>query len=160
MSVDWTNSDGLEVRFTGPEANQSGAGVSTLGAVKNLIVDFTFSEAITAAAWSHEAFIPAYSYIKSATLIVTEAANTAGTATLTIGLAQKDGTVIDADGIDVAIAETVLDDTNIVVKCDGALAGGTVTIGAANGYIYTTPTTGSDAFTAGKGRLVIEYIEV
>jgi hypothetical protein len=159
MSVDWTNADGLEVRFTGPEANQSGAGVSTLGAVKNLIVDFTFSEAITAAAWSHEAFIPAGSYIKAATLIVTEAANTSGTATLTIGLAEKDGTVIDADGIDATIAETVLDDTNIVVKCDGALAGGTVTIGAKNGYVYTTPTTGADAFTAGKGRLVIEYIE-
>jgi hypothetical protein len=158
--ADWNNSDGLEVRFKNPEAGQTGAGLSTLGAVKNLILDFNFATAITAAADGHEAFIPAYSYIKSATLIVTEAANTAGTATLTIGLAQKDGTVIDADGIDVAIAETVLDDTNIVVKCDGALAGGTVTIGDKNGYIYTTPTTSSDAFTAGRGRLVIEYIEV
>ena len=120
--ADWTNADGLEVRFTNPEAGQTGAGVSTLGAVKNLVLDFTFANAITAAADSHEAFIPAGSYIKSATLIVTEAANTAGTATLTIGLAEKDGTPIDADGIDAAIAETVLDDTNIVVKCDGALA--------------------------------------
>lgn len=158
--ADWTNSDGLEVRFTNPEAGQTGAGVSTLGAVKNLVLDFTFADAITAAADGHEAFIPAGSYIKSATLIVTEVANTSGTATLTIGLAEKDGTPIDADGIDAAIAETVLDDANIVVKCDGALAGGTVHIGDKNGYVYTTPTTGADAFTAGKGRLVIEYIEV
>jgi hypothetical protein len=159
MSVDWTNSDGLEIRFTGPEANQSGAGVSTLGAVKNLIVDFTFSEAITAAAWSHEAFIPAGSYIKAATLVVTEAATSGGTATLTIGLAKKDGTVIDADGIDATIALADLAAAK-VVKCDGALSGGVTSVGADNAYVYTTPTTSSNAFTAGKGRLVIEYIEV
>ena len=52
MSVDWTNSDGLEVRFTGPEANQSGA-ESVGGAIKNLVVDFDFATAITAAAFSH-----------------------------------------------------------------------------------------------------------
>lgn len=158
MSVDWTNSDGLEIRFTGPEANQSGAEVVG-GATKELVVDFTFSEAITAAAWAHESYIPAGSYIKSATLIVTEAATSGGTATLTIGLAQKDGSVIDADGIDATIALADLAAAK-VVKCDGALAGGVASIGSANGYVYTTPTTSSNAFTAGKGRLVIEYIEV
>jgi hypothetical protein len=159
MSVDWTNSDGLEVRFTGPEAEQSGAGVATLGATKELIVDFNFATAITAAAWSHEAFIPAGSYIVGAYLSVTTAATSAGTATLTIGLAQKDGTVIDADGIDATIALAALGAAK-VVRCDGALSAGTASIGAANGYVYTTPTTAGDAFTAGRGKLVIEYIEV
>jgi hypothetical protein len=155
MSVDWTNSDGLEVRFTGPEAEQSGAGLSTMGATKELIVDFNFATAITAAAWSHEAFVPAGSYIKKATLIVTTAmAGTSGT--LTIGLAQKDGTVIDADGIDATIAQADLD-TNEVVLCNGALAGGTLSIGSANGYVYTTL---GGTVTAGRGRLVVEYIEV
>jgi len=154
MSVDWTNSDGLEIRFTGPEANQSGAEVIG-GASKEVIVDFDFATAITAAAWAHESYIPAGSYIRAATLIVTTAmAGTSGT--LTIGLAQKDGTVIDADGIDVAIAQADLG-TDEVVLCNGALAGGTLSIGSANGYVYTTL---GGTVTAGRGRLVIEYIEV
>ena len=158
--ADWTNSDGLEVRFVNPESGQTGAGVSTLGAVKNLVLDFNFATAITAAADGHEAFIPAGSYIKSATLIVTTAATSAGTATLSIGLAQKDGTAINSTGIDSAIALSALDAVTEVVKCDGTLAGGTASIGANNGYVYTTPTTGADAFTAGRGKLVIEYIEI
>lgn len=158
MSTDWTNSDGLEVRFTGPEAGQTGA-ESVGGAIKELVVDFDFATAITAAANAHESFIPAGSYILSATLIVTTAATSGGTATLTIGLSQKDGTVIDADGIDATIALADLAAAK-VVKCDGALSGGVASIGAANGYVYTTPTTAGNAFTAGRGRLVIEYIEV
>jgi hypothetical protein len=154
MSVDWTNSDGLEVRFTGPEANQSGA-ESVGGAIKNLVVDFNFAEAITAAAWSHESYIPAGSYILSATLIVTSAM-TGSSGTLTIGLAQKDGTVIDADGIDAAVAQATLI-ASAVVKCDGALAGGTAAIGAADGYVYTSL---GGTVSGGRGRLVIEYIEV
>lgn len=154
MSVDWTNSDGLEVRFTGPEANQSGA-ESVGGATKELVVDFNFAEAITAAAWAHESFIPANAYIKSATLIVTSAM-TGSSGTLTIGLAQKDGTVIDADGIDAAVAQATLI-ASAVVKCDGALAGGTAAIGAADGYVYTSL---GGTVSGGRGRLVIEYIEV
>ena len=159
MSTDYTNSDGLEIRFSGPEAGQTGASVATLGAVKNLVVDFDFGTAITAGSDAHEAFIPAGSYITDAYLIVTTAATSAGTATLTIGLAQKDNTVIDADGIDATIALAALGASK-VVRCDGVLAGGTASIGAANGYVYTTPTTSNDAFTAGRGKLVIEYIEV
>lgn len=156
--ADWTNSDGLEVRFVNPEAGATGAELVG-GAIKEMVVDFDFATAITAAADGHESFIPAGSYILSATLIVTTAATSAGTATLTIGLAQKDGTVIDADGIDATIALAALGATK-VVKCDGALAAGTASIGSANGYVYTTPTTAGDAFTAGRGKLVIEYIEV
>ncbi len=154
MSVDWTNADGLEVRFTGPEANQSGAEVVG-GATKELVVDFNFAEAITAAAWSHESYIPAGAYIKSATLIVTSAM-TGTSGTLTIGLAQKDGTVIDADGIDATVAQATLI-ASAVVKCDGALAGGTVAIGSADGYVYTSL---GGTVTGGRGRLVIEYIEI
>lgn len=153
--ADWTNSDGLEVRFVNPEAGQTGAGVSTLGAVKNLVLDFNFATAITAAADGHEAFIPAGSYIKSATLIVTSAM-TGTSGTLTIGLAQKDGTAIDADGIDVAIAQADLEASE-VVKCNGDLAGGVLSTGAYNGYVYTTL---GGTVTGGRGRLVIEYIEV
>lgn len=156
--ADWTNSDGLEVRFNGPEAGATGAQMVG-GAAKELVLDFDFATAVTAAADGHEAFVPAGSYIKKATLIVKDAATSSGTATLTIGLAQKDGTVIDADGIDATIALAALGAAKVVL-CDGALAGGTASVGANNAYVYTTPTTAGDAFTAGTGRLVIEYIEV
>jgi hypothetical protein len=153
--ADWNNPDGLEVRFKNPEAGQTGAGVSTLGAVKNLVLDFDFATAITAAADGHEAFIPAGAYIKSATLIVTTAM-TGTSGTLTIGLAQKDGSVIDADGIDAAVAQATLI-ASAVVKCDGLLAGGTVAIGAANGYVYTSL---GGTVTGGRGKLIVEYIDI
>ena len=154
MSTDWTNGDGLEVRFAGPEAEQSGAGVSTLGAVKDLVVDISnMATDITAAAFSHEASIPAGSYIVGAFLRVTSAM-TGSTGTLTIGLAQKDGTAIDADGIDVAIAQADLA-AGKAVKCDGALVAGTATVGSANAYVYTTK---GGTVTAGAAKLVIQYI--
>lgn len=152
--ADWTNSDGLEVRFTNPEGGATGA-QAVGGATKELIVDFDFATAITAAADGHEAFIPAGAYIKSATLIVT-AAMTGTSGTLTIGLAQKNGTVIDADGIDATVAQATLI-ASAVVKCDGALAGGTAAIGAADGYVYTSL---GGTVTGGRGRLVIEYVEI
>lgn len=152
--ADWTNSDGLEVRFTGPEAGQTGAGVETDGAVKELVLNISdMSEAITAAADGHEAFIPAGSFIVEAFLKVTSAM-TGTSGTLTIGLAQKDGTAIDADGIDVAIAQADLA-ANKAVVCNGALVGGTATIGAANGYVYTTL---GGTVTGGACKLVIRYI--
>lgn len=152
--ADWTNSDGLEVRFNGPEAGQTGAGVETDGAVKELVLNITdMSTNITAAADSHEAFIPAGSFIVDAYLKVTTAmAGTSGT--LTIGLAEKDGTVIDADGIDVAIAQADLAAGKAVV-CDGALVRGTATVGSANAYVYTAK---GGTVTAGAGKLVIRYI--
>ena len=154
MSVDWTNSDGLEIRFVGPEAEQGGAGVSTLGAVKDLVVDISnMATDITAAAFSHEASIPAGSYIIGAYLRVTSAM-TGSTGTLTIGLAQKDGTPIDADGIDVAIAQADLA-AGKAVKCDGALVGGVATTGSAPAYVYTTK---GGTVTAGAAKLVIQYI--
>ncbi len=154
MSTDWTNSDGLEIRFTGPEAGQTGADVSTLGAVKELVVDITdMSTNITAAADGYESFIPAGSFIVNAYLKVTTAmAGSSGT--LTIGLAQKDGTVIDADGIDATVAQADLAAGKAVV-CDGALVRGTATVGSANAYVYTAK---GGTVTAGAGKLVIEYI--
>ncbi len=152
--ADWTNSDGLEVRFNGPEAGQTGASVSTMGAAKQLVVDIAdMSTDITAAADGNEAFIPAGSFITNAYLKVTSAM-TGTSGTLTIGLAQKDGTAIDADGIDVAVAQADLAADKAVV-CNGALVRGTATVGSANAYVYTTK---GGTVTAGAAKLVIEYI--
>ena len=152
--ADWTNSDGLEIRFNGPEAGQTGASVDTCGGVKEVILDIAdMSAAITAAADGHEAFIPAGSFIVEAFLKVTSAM-TGTTGTLTIGLAQKDGTVIDADGIDATIAQADLA-ANKAVVCDGALVGGTATIGSADGYLYTSL---GGTVTGGAAKLVVRYI--
>ena len=158
--ADWTNSDGLEVRFNGPEAGQTGAGVETDGAVKELILDISdMSTNITAAADGHEAFIPAGSIIVQAFLKVTTAmAGSSGT--LTVGLAQKDGTVIDADGI---LTSTLGTQANLAgtkgLLCDGALAAASsgvyTNVGTANAYVYTTK---GGTVTAGAGKLVIRYI--
>lgn len=152
--ADWTNSDGLEIRFDGPEAGQTGAGVSTMGAAKQLVLDIAdMATDITAAADSNEAFIPAGSYITNAYLKVTSAM-TGTSGTLTIGLAQKDGTVIDADGIDAAVAQADLAADKAVV-CNGALVRGTATVGSADAYVYTAK---GGTVTAGAAKLVIEYI--
>lgn len=148
------NSDGLEVRYSNPKAGQTGARVETDGSFKELVLDITdMSEAITAEAYGYEAFIPAGSYITNAFLVVTSPM-TGTSGTLTIGLSEKDGTPIDADGIDAAIAQADLA-ANKAVVCNGALVRGTATIGAAPGYIYTTL---GGTVTGGKAKLVVQYI--
>jgi len=97
--------------------------------------------------------IPANSFIVSATLrVITPIAGT--TPTLTIGLVEKDGTTIDADGIDLAIAEADLSVIGETVLCDGALVAGLQGIGAERGQLVVT--TGGTV-TAGKFSLEIEY---
>jgi|15BtaG_2_1085339.scaffolds.fasta_scaffold00834_6 hypothetical protein len=159
--MSWTNSDGLLVKFGTEKGTPNVTGTHAVSPVQSLEIAVDWED-ITSAA-SHianvsvtDAFIPAGSYIKTATLVVTEAWTSAGSATLGIGLCQSDAsTVIDADGIDAAIAKTALaaDDG---ILCDGALVGGVATVGSADAYVYFT--TGTAAWTAGSARIVIEYV--
>jgi hypothetical protein len=87
-------------------------------------------------------------------LVVKTAA--AGGTSVTIGLITAAGADIDADGIDAAVATADLA-ANKAVACDGALVGGTATVGAADGYVDIDV---AGTFTAGELALVIEYIEV
>lgn len=95
--------------------------------------------------------IESYSNIKKAQLFVLEAFTTGSSAALNIGTYQQNGTVIDADGIDAAIAVAALT-RGAVIDCDGAQVG--ASIGANGAYINATPSTGS--FTAGKALLRLE----
>jgi len=168
MVQQWTNNDGLTVRYG---AEQKGYPTPTPGEAyasgifRQLVVDFSYDnlpldnvdsdndgtlDAFVAAK------IPANAYINRAILIVEEDWATADAAVLNLGLYTAAGAAIDATGIDAAIAATALD-TGDVVVCDGTLAGGGVTIGAADGYIGATITVGS--FTTGKARLIVEYAE-
>jgi hypothetical protein len=106
---------------------------------------------------ANDAFIPAGSYITGASLVVTTAFTSGGSATLNIGLYNAAGTAIDADGIDATVAVADLA-ANKAVACNGALVGGTATVGAADAYVSWDYDTA--AFTAGAAKLVIEYIEV
>lgn len=97
--------------------------------------------------------IPANSFMVSATLrVITPLAGT--TPTVTIGLTEPDGTAIDPDGIDVAIAAAALSSVGETVLCDGALVGALVGIGAEDGQVVVT--TGGTV-TAGKFALEVVY---
>jgi hypothetical protein len=154
MSVNWTNADGLLVRF-----GELRSAVRTDG-IKNaedhrLVISLPDATALgttdTAAATADEAFIPAGAVITRAYFVVDTAFTSGGSATLSIGTKQAAGTNIDADGIDATVAVAALA-ANAVIDCDGALVPGQAT---ADSYIMFTY--GTAAFTAGAGRLIVEY---
>ncbi len=99
--------------------------------------------------------LPANSRIIAATLRVHTAF--AGGTSYNIGLKQADGTVIDVDGIDAAVALTAIDAVGETVVCDGALVNNTAGIGTAAGVVEIAAT---GTFTAGKATLEVEYEEL
>lgn len=167
----WTNDDGLTVWYEREQSERdvpSAASVVTFGAKNQMVIDLNYDNLPaettdsnndgTNDGWNDgDPYIPAGSYITGAFIVVEAQWTTGSSAALNIGLSQKDGTVIDADGIDAAIATGLLN-VDRAVTCDGALAGGTATIGGADAYVKAAASTGS--FTGGKAKLVIEYISV
>ena len=153
--MSYTNADGLRVLTHGGQGDVIDRGVTEAGSLVIDIADFTAIGSTFGAADIdvNKAVIPAGSVITSATLVMTTAAAGA-TATLTIGTYNAAGTAIDADGIDAAVAITVIDADGDVVRCDGAQTGvaGYLTADAHVGLIY-----GTAAYTAGAGKLVIEF---
>ncbi len=155
--MSYVNADGLEI-LTAGEAGTAAKRGTAVSPKKALVLNITGTELPSAAATpqDHDAFIPAGSYITSASLIVSTAFTSGGSATLTIGTYTQAGAAADADGIDQTIALAALA-ANKAVACDGAAAGGTATVGANDVYIEAIY--GTAAFTAGEAKLVIEYIE-
>jgi hypothetical protein len=97
--------------------------------------------------------IPANSFITAAYFDVGTAFTSAGSATLQLGVETTAGATVDADGIDtIAVAALTVNSWTV---CDGALVGATV--GTAAVQISVDDATA--VFTAGTGRLVVEYIE-
>ena len=117
---------------------------------------FSFDDLLVATLDEAAQTIPANSYIVSATLRVIEALD-GTTPTLTLGLQEKDGTEIDNDGIDVAIAESALDTVGETVLCDGAMVAELIGTGLIRAQLVAT--TGGTV-TAGKFSLEIEYKEL
>lgn len=164
----WTNDDGLSIRFEGDQAapsTPSAPVVNTLGNKRQMVIDINYDNLPaettdldndgTNDGWSGaDPYIPAGSFITQAVLIVETAF--AGGTSYNFGLSQIDGTVIDADGLDAAVATADIA-ANKAVVMNGALVGGTATTGAADAYLKVAAT---GTFTAGKAKLVIEYITV
>lgn len=153
----YVNADGLEI-LTAGEAGVAAKRGTAVSPKKALVMTITGTDLAASAATpqDHDAFIPAGSFITSASLIVTSAFTSGGAATLTIGAYEQDGSVVDANGIDDAIALAAIG-ADKAVACDGALVGGTATVGAADVYIEANY--GAAAYNAGEAKLVIEYIE-
>ena len=156
--MSYVNADGLEVLTAGEQGTAAKRGTSLSSQKKSLVMTITGTEVPSSVATpqDHDAFIPAGSYITSASLIVTTAFASGGSATLTIGTYTQAGAAVDADGIDAAVALAAIG-ADKAVACDGAAVGGTATVGGAD--VYVEAIYGTAAFTAGEAKLVIEYIE-
>ena len=160
--TNWVNDDGLTVQFGAQRTADRGA---TSGAMSRMVVNITATDLPGFTTDSNndgtndsfdggDPYIPAGSYITNAYLVVTTAF--AGGTSINFGLNELDGTVIDADGLDAGVATAAMA-ANRAVAMDGALVGGTVTVGADDAYVKADAT---GAFTAGAAKLVIEYITV
>lgn len=151
----WENADGLNVKFGTERATVRVDGTKNAEdhRLVVLLADATAVATTDTAAVAEptEAFIPSGAIITRAYFVVDTAFTSGGAATLDIGTKQKAGTNIDDDGIDAAVAVAALA-ANAVIDCDGALVPGQVT---ADSYIMFTYNTA--AFTAGAGRLIVEY---
>ena len=163
----WTNDDGLTVWYGEEQASRTSASwatVNTDGPYSVMVVDINYDDLPTFTTDlnndgtkngfnNEDVAIPAGSLITRAHIIVETAF--AGGTSYNIGLYQTDGTVIDADGIDAAVATAALA-ANLAVQCDGALVGGTALV--QNDAHLVVAATGT--FTAGKAKLVVEYVQV
>lgn len=158
--MSYTNSDGLYVLTNGDQGTVLTQGVTAGSNRQVMVLDYTLTELGTTFGSSNinpqNPFIPAGSVILSATIVMTTAANSGGSATLTIGTYNSAGTAIDADGIDATVAVAALGASD-TVRCDGAhlTTDGYLTANAYIGAIYAT-----EAFTAGVAKVIIEYAKV
>jgi hypothetical protein len=159
--MSYTNDDGLTYRFGTDQAKAARVGApNTNGVEQEVIVDVYYDALPSVATGSvmindiPACALPSGALLRTATFIVTTAFDSTGNnATLTFGLAKNDGTAIDADGIDVAIDEADIDAVGDEIACDGALVG---TVLANDAYV--TVEVDTEAFTAGRGKLILKYI--
>lgn len=155
--MSYTNADGMYVLTHGDKGQVINSG-GHVGNTRNVLaVEFPDLSTLTDSTWSPtpiEAALPSGAVILKATVVVMDAATSGGSATLDIGLFQEDGTAIDDDGIDAAIAVASLT-ANAVVDANGAVVGTRLAEKAYVGATYDTA-----AFTAGRVKVLIEYVTV
>ena len=155
--MSYTNTDGLRVLTNDDQGAVKTQGMAGTSATQVLVVDLTFTSIGSSFGAGNidlnNPYIPAGSVILRADLVMTAAA-TGASSTLTIGTYNAAGTAIVAAGIDSAIALTAIDGIGETVRCDGThmTTAGYIAENAYIGAIY-----GTAAYTAGVGKLYIEY---
>jgi len=175
----WTNADGLQVAFPNyfasyPRLPNQARALDTSGAIKVLEIDYDLTLIPTGTvSYSSDAnndgtfdgfsnadtYIPANATVLRTTVVAVNAA--AGGTSFTVGTYTRAGAAIAATGL-VTATEGVLANINAAGKRifgAGALCAataGTAGVGNADAYIGIA-TTGT--FTAGVGRILIEYID-
>lgn len=180
MSAPWTNPDGLQVKFPSYYRNPANFVnrprelASKGGLIKEVVIDYDLvrlgangvsytsdlnNDGTLDGFHTGDVYLPAYASVLRVTVVATEAA--AGGTSITLGTFGLTGTAIDADGLISATEGVVANLNTIGGRTYGAGAYvatsvDTPSIGAADGYLALTA---SGTFTAGKGRILIEYID-
>lgn len=176
MAKSWTNADGLQVKFPNYWNDKKNftnrpRAVETDGNIKELVFDYDLSLAPAGVQYTADlnndgtadgfdlmdTYLPAYSSVLRVTLLVTEAA--AGGTSVALGTFLQNGTAISANSLITATEGVLanLDTKGARVYGAGALVSASVetaSVGANDAFIGLT-TVGT--FTAGKGRIIIEY---
>lgn len=157
----WNNADGLQVMYGTEQGRANRVGtVKTFGPRNSVkvVIDVVNSNLVSGTTGARVALvdnlvIPQGALITSARLTVLTAFTSSGSGTLDIGLAKLDGTELDFDGIDAAIATSALNAVGKTVACDGALINGVALTAPGVAYIKA----GTAAFQLGKAEVIIEY---
>lgn len=176
----WTNPDGLQVKFPNyykdPAnfVNRPRALPSKGGLIKEIVIDYDLAR-LGASGVSYtsdlnndgtldgfntgDCALPAYASVLRVTVVAKTAA--AGGTSVTLGAFGLTGTAIDADGLITATEGVVANLNTIGGRTYGAGAYvatsvDTASIGSVDGYLALTA---DGTFTAGTGRILIEYID-
>ena len=177
MPKPWTNADGLQVKFANYWNDKTNfvnrpRAIEMDGMVKQLVIDY---DLVVPAGVQYTAdlnndgtidgfdlsdtYLPAFASVLRTVVYVTEAA--AGGTSITLGTFQRSGTAISANSL-ITATEGVLANLDTVgarTYGAGALnasAVETASVGANDAYVGLTVT---GTFTAGKGKIIIEYID-
>jgi len=158
MSGTWTNDDGLHIRFGTEKAKVTLGGESSTDGMERVVtVDINYADL---AAFGTDKIvegvkIPDGAFVKSATLNVSTAFTSGGSATLALGLIDDDRTTAyDLDGIDTAIAVASLT-AGAEIDCNGAVIGTLISNSGVD--VMPTVTVGTADFTAGEAKLDIVF---
>jgi hypothetical protein len=138
-----------------PDKNIYGGEVATSGSKKQLKFSFNYDSLPAVSAGNEMLAVLPAGVIITAAYIVVKAAMTGTSGTLTIGTYQADGGgAVDADGIDVAVAQAALI-ANTTIVCDGAQIGAGVVLAERAAIVAVTGGT----VTGGSFDLIVEYIQ-
>jgi hypothetical protein len=159
MGTVWSNSDGLAVHFGTRDVTTTGSHrIADNGATEKLYMYITGTDLADAVSATSDQIvygpvIPNGATILSATLKVNTAFTSGGSAVLDLGLYDKDGSIVDDDGIDAAIAVASLT-LGAEIAADGADIN---TVVATTGGVKLGASYDTAAFTAGEAILEVEY---